>query len=76
METVIRVNPSELDSNLLNKIKKFIGENENVDVTISLHEFDAAYSDTLNQSIEQAINQEVVSMTMEEFISYEPNKKQ
>jgi hypothetical protein len=74
METVIKVNPSELDSNLLNKIKKFIGKNKNVDVTISLREFDAAYSDTLNQSIEQA-EEEVVSMTMEEFFAYTPDKK-
>lgn len=74
METVIKVNSSELDSNLLNKIKKFIGKNKKVDVTISLREFDAIYSDTLNQSTEHT-DQEVVSMTMEEFISYTPNKK-
>ncbi len=34
METVIKVNPSELNSSLLNKIKNFIGDKENVNVTI------------------------------------------
>ncbi len=75
METVIKVNPSELDLNLLNKIKNFIGEKDNVDVTISLLEFDPVYSDTLNHSIQQA-DDEIVSMTMEEFVAYSPKKEQ
>ena len=45
METVIKVTPSELNSSLMNKIKKFIGDKNNVDVTISLREFDPAYAD-------------------------------
>jgi hypothetical protein len=75
METVIKVNPSELDSDLLNKIKKFIGDKENVHVTISLREFDPAYVDALDRSIEQADKGEVISMTLEEFVEYVPKKK-
>lgn len=75
METVIKVNPSELDLDLLNKIKKFIGNKNNVDVTISLLEFDPVYSDILNHSIQQA-DDEIVSMTMEEFVAYSPKKEQ
>ena len=75
METVIKVSPSELNSNLLNKIKSFIGEKENVDVTISLHEFDPAYVDALNHSIDQAEKGDVISMTLEEFVKYVPEEK-
>jgi hypothetical protein len=76
METVIKVTPSELNSSLMNKIKKFIG-NKNVDVTISLREFDPAYADELDRSIEQAESgQELISMTMEEFVAYTPKNKQ
>ncbi len=76
METVININPSELNLSLLNKIKKFIGKKDNVDVTISLREFDPAYSDALERSIEQAENGDVISMTMEEFVAYTPKEKQ
>lgn len=75
METVINVNPSELNSSLLNKIKKFIGKKENVNVTISLREFDPAYADALDRSVEQAESGDVISMTMEEFVAYTPRKK-
>lgn len=75
LETVIKVNSAELDLNLLNKIKTFIGGKNNVNVTISLLEFDPVYSDTLNYSIQQA-DEEFVSMTMEEFVAYSPKKEQ
>lgn len=75
METVITVNPSELNSGLLNKIKKFIGKKNNVDVVISLREFDPAYVEALDRSIEQAENgDEIISMTMEDFAAYTPKK--
>jgi len=76
METVIKVNPSELNSKLLKKIKKFIGDKENIDVTISLKEFDPAYAEGLDRSISQAENGDTLSFTMEEFIAYVPKKKQ
>ena len=75
METVITVNPSELNSGLLNKIKKFIGTKNNVDVIISLREFDSAYVTALDKSIEQAeTGDEIISMTMEDFVAYTPKK--
>ncbi|WP_276501342.1 hypothetical protein [Terrimonas pollutisoli] len=77
METVIKIHPSELNSSLINKIRKFIGNNENVDVTISLKEFDPAYVDALDRSIDQAENgDELITMTMEEFVAYTPKKRQ
>lgn len=76
METVITVNPSELNSSLLNKIKKFIGKKNNVDVIISLREFDSAYTTALDKSIEQAeAGDEIISMTMEDFVAYTPKKR-
>ncbi len=76
METVIKINPSELNASLINKIKKFIGNKQNVDVIISLREFDPAYADALDRSIEQAESgREIISMTMEEFVDYVPKKK-
>ena len=75
METVIKINPAELNASLLNKIKKFIGNKRNVDVTISLREFDPVYADSLERSIDQAENeQELICMTMEEFVAYTPKK--
>jgi hypothetical protein len=70
METIIKVSPSELDIKLLNKIKDFIGNKQNVDVTISLKEMDIAYMESLNHSIQQ-VNDEgnLISFTMEEFIA-------
>ena len=75
METVITVNPSELNSSLLNKIKKFIGKKNNVDVVISLREYDPAYVEALDKSIEQAeTGSEIISMSMEDFVAYTPQK--
>ena len=75
MEIVINIHPSELNSNLLTRIRKFIGNKENVDVTISLKEYDKTYADALDNSIEQAESgQNLVTMTMEEFIAYTPHK--
>ena len=77
METVIKINPAELNASLLNKIKKFIGNKNNVDVTISLREFDPVYADALERSIDQAESeQELICMTMEEFAAYTPKKVQ
>lgn len=76
METVIRLKVSELNISLLNKIKEFVGEKKNIDVTISLHEYDTEYVDDLNRSIELANReQDLISMTMEEFIEYIPRRK-
>ena len=74
METVIRVSPSELNSILLDRIKQFIGNKENIDVTISLREFDVVYSNELSVSIDQADRGEIISMTMDEFDAYTPFK--
>ena len=74
METVIKINPSELNVSLLDKIKVFIGNKKNIDITISLSEFDPDYADALERSIAQAESGEIISMTMEEFIAYIPEK--
>ena len=76
METVIKVTPSELNSSLLDKIRSFIGNKKNIDVTISLKEFDPDYADALDRSIAQAESGDVISMTLEEFVAYTPKKKQ
>ena len=76
METVITVTPAELDAGLLKKIKKFIGKKNNVDVVISLREYDPAYVEALEKSIDQAeTGAEIISMTMEEFVAYTPDIK-
>lgn len=75
METIIKVRPSELNETLLEKIKKFIGGKDNVDVTISLREYDKSYVDELDKSINEAERGEnLVSFTMEEFMAYIPKK--
>jgi hypothetical protein len=75
METIIKVNPSELNENLLNKIRNFIGSKNNIDVTISLKEFDAEYADALDHSIEEAESKDLISFTMDDFMAYSPSKK-
>lgn len=74
METVIKVSPSELNTSLLDKIKSFIGNKKNIDVTISLKEFDPDYANSLDLSIAQAESGEIISMTMEELAEYIPKK--
>lgn len=78
METIIKVNLSELDIELLEKIKDFIGTRKNVDVTISLKEIpvgDEAFLDSLNHSIKQSEDvRNLISFTMEEFMAYTPAK--
>ena len=78
METIIKVNLSELDIKLLEKIKDFIGTRKNVDVTISLKEIpvgDEAFLDSLDHSIKQAEDvRTLISFTMEEFMAYTPAK--
>lgn len=75
METIIKVSPSELNESLLEKIKKFIAGKENVDVTISLKEYDKSYVDDLDKSINEAEKSEnLVSFTMEELMAYTPQK--
>ncbi|HEY5326853.1 MAG TPA: hypothetical protein VIJ27_07625 [Mucilaginibacter sp.] len=75
METIIKVSPNELDENLLNKIKKFINGKDNIDVTISLKEFDPEYADALGQSIGEAEKDEnLFSFTMESFMAYKPSR--
>ena len=51
METTIKVSPCELNENLFNKIRKFIGSKDNIDVTISLKEFNPEYADALDHSM-------------------------
>lgn len=75
METEIRVKPSELNTTLLDKIREFIGNKKNIDVTISIKEFDPDYVDSLNSSISQANAGDVISFTMEEFVAYAPKSK-
>ena len=75
METIIKISPSELDKNLLNKIKEFIGSKENVDVTISIREFNNEYTELLDRSISEAERgANLVSFTMDDFMAYAPSK--
>jgi ssRNA-specific RNase YbeY (16S rRNA maturation enzyme) len=73
METIIKVHPSELNVELLEKIRQFIGEKENIEVTISLKEYDKEYVDELNRSIESSENnRNVITFTLEDFMAYTP----
>lgn len=75
METIIKVSPAELNKNLLNKIKEFIGGKENVDVVISIKEFNSEYAATLDQSVDEAEGGlGLVSFTMDDFMAYTPEK--
>ena len=75
METIIKLSPSELNASLISKLKKLIGNKTNVDVTISVKEYDEEYVAELDSSIEQAESgQNLVSLTMEEFMAYIPSK--
>ncbi len=76
METIIKVNPSELNAKLLDKIRQFIGEKKNIDVTISLNEYDKEYEEELNRSIESSEKtRDIITFTMEDFMAYKPSSK-
>ena len=73
METIIRVRPSELNEKLLNKIREFIGDNEGVDIVISLTDPKKSYTEALNQSIKSAEKESnLIRFTMEDFMAYTP----
>ncbi|MDB5029484.1 hypothetical protein [Mucilaginibacter sp.] len=75
METIIKINLSELNDSLLDKIRGFIGDKNNINVTISLKEFNPDYAEELDRSIEEAEKGEnLVSFTMEDFMAYTPSK--
>lgn len=73
METIIKLSPSELNEKLIEKIRSYIGEKTNVDVIISLKEYDKQYFEDLKRSAEEAESGKgLVTFTMEEFMSYTP----
>jgi hypothetical protein len=75
METIIKLSPSELNAKLLSRIRKLIGNKENVDVSISVKEYDAEYAFDLEDSIQQVESeQNMVSFSMEEFMAYKSPK--
>lgn len=73
METIIKVNPSELNEKLLDKIRKFIAGNDNIDVTISLREYDEHYANVLDNSIDESRRtEELVTFSLDDFMTYTP----
>ena len=75
METIIKVKPSELNNQLIDKIKQFIGDRNNINVTISLREENDDYMSELSKSIEQShFEEDLVNFSMEDFMAYDPSK--
>jgi hypothetical protein len=75
MHTEINLKSSELNSDLLNRIKEFLkGRKEaNVKITISDEE---DYSVVLNRSVQDARQKKnLVSFTLDELMSFEPGVK-
>lgn len=79
METIIKVNPSELNKSLLDKIKKFIGTGENAEITISINdnvrgnlrsENKEQYFARLDKSIENLEKGNVIRFTANEFKNF------
>jgi hypothetical protein len=76
METIIKVRPAELNEKLLIKIREFIGDNDSMDIIISLTDANETYEVKLNQSIRSAEKgSNLVNFTMEEFMAYTPGQK-
>jgi hypothetical protein len=74
VETIIRVTPSELNEKLLEQIRRFIDGKDNVDITVSLKEYNREYVGALEHSIEEAENEDgLVTFSMEDFMAYSPN---
>ena len=48
METIIKMRASELDSKMLDRLREFIGDKENADITITIKEFDYDFMDDLD----------------------------
>lgn len=70
MEAVIRLRPEELDDNLLSKVKQLIAGRSDMEVIISVKEKLPNYLDSLNASLKQMENEDVMTFTMEEFLTY------
>ena len=77
METVIKLKPAELNSDLLNLLKKIIGKDNDINITINLTpatnsnklrtETEKEYFLKLDESIKQVNEVKVVSFTGKEF---------
>ena len=72
METIIKLSPNELNVGLLDRIRNFIGEKQNVNITISFKETEEDYASVLNRSIQQTENNDLISFSMEDFMEYKP----
>lgn len=48
METIMKMRASELDSKMLDRLREFIGDKENADITITIKEFDYDFMDDLD----------------------------
>jgi hypothetical protein len=80
METIIKVNPSELNKSLLDKIKKFIGTGGDAEITISINDSSVTgtlrnesceqYFARLDKSLENIEKGNVVRFTADEFKTF------
>jgi hypothetical protein len=83
METVIKINLSELNASLLDKIRNLISGNDDAEITISVqdtpskkylrNETREEYFARLNKSIEQLKKGNVISFTPEALEEYSRN---
>lgn len=72
METIIKLSPNELNAGLLDKIRNFIGDKQNINISISFKEMEEDYATVLNRSIQQVEGNDIISFSMEDFMKYKP----
>ncbi len=74
MQTTIKLNFSELNNALLDKIRDFVKGRNAAEITITIND-EEDYLDVLRRSISDSEqNKNLVSFTMEEFIAYNTSK--
>jgi len=73
METVIKIRSKELDNKLFKKIKEFVSDKKNLDITISISDSKEKYLNELDESIKQLEQKDkLITFTLQEFLDYSP----
>lgn len=73
METVIKIRSKELDNKLFKKIKEFVSDKKNLDITISISDSKEKFLNELDESISQLKEKDkLITFTLEEFLDYSP----
>ncbi|MEP7129319.1 MAG: hypothetical protein ABI729_10640 [Chitinophagales bacterium] len=76
METVIKIRAKEFDNKLFKKIRDFVSDQKNMDITISIGDSSERILNDLDKSIQQLDQKDkLIAFTSKEFLEYSPVRR-